>query len=106
MIEPRSPALQTDSLLSEPPGKSLNNTCMNVCEVTSVVSNSVTQWTVACQTPLSMGFPRQKYWTGLPFPSPGHLPDPGIELTSTVSPAMAGGLFYYCATWEACVKYT
>ena len=79
MIEPRSPALQTDSLLSEPPGKSLNNTCMNVCEVTSVVSNSVTQWTVACQTPLSMGFPRQEYWSGLPFPSPGLLPDPGIE---------------------------
>ena len=38
-----------------------------------------TLWTVAYQTPLSMGFSRQEYWSGLPFPSPGHLPDPGIE---------------------------
>ena len=36
-------------------------------------------WTVACQAPLSMGFSRQEYWSGLPFPSPGHLPYPGIE---------------------------
>ena len=39
----------------------------------------VTPWTVACQAPLSMGFSRQKYWSGLPFPSPGDLPDPGIK---------------------------
>ena len=45
---------------------------------------------VACQAPLSMGFPRQEYWNGLPFPSPGNLPDPGIE---TVSPALTGRLF-------------
>ena len=38
-----------------------------------------TPWTVACQAPLSMGFSRQEYWSGLPFPSPGYLPDPGIE---------------------------
>ena len=38
-----------------------------------------TPWTVAYQAPLSMGFSRQKYWSGLPFPSPGDLPDPGIE---------------------------
>ena len=38
-----------------------------------------TPWTVACQTPLSMGFSRQEYWNGLPFPSLGDLPDPGIE---------------------------
>ena len=44
----------------------------------------VTPWTVAHQTPLSMGFPRQEYWSGFPFPSPGDLPDPGIE---TGSPA-------------------
>ena len=36
-------------------------------------------WTAARQAPLSMGFPRQEYWSGLPLPSPGHLPDPGIE---------------------------
>ena len=38
-----------------------------------------TLWTEAFQAPLSMGFPRQEYWSGLPFPSPGDLPDPGIE---------------------------
>ena len=42
----------------------------------------VTPWTVACQAPPSMGFSRQEYWSGLPFPSPGGLPDPGIELGS------------------------
>ena len=41
-----------------------------------------TPWTVACQAPLSMGFPRQEYWSGLPFPTPGNLPNPGIELAS------------------------
>ena len=50
----------------------------------------MTPWTVACQASLSMGFPRWKYWSGLPFPSPGDLPDPGIEL---VSPALASGFF-------------
>jgi len=42
----------------------------------------VTPWTVASQAPLSMGFSRQEYWSGLPFPSPGDLPDPGIESRS------------------------
>ena len=42
----------------------------------SVVSNSEFPWTVACQAPLSMGFPSQEYWSGLPFPSPGDLPRP------------------------------
>ena len=47
-------------------------------------------WTVACQAPLSVGFFRQEYWSGLPFPSPGDLPDPGVE---PQSPALAGGFF-------------
>ena len=50
----------------------------------------VTPGTVAHQAPLSMGFPRQEYCSGLPFPFPGYLPDPGIEL---VSPVLAGGFF-------------
>ena len=41
-------------------------------------------WTVACQAPLSMGFSRQEYWGGLPFPSPGDLPSPGIKPGSPV----------------------
>ena len=45
----------------------------------SPVQLFVTPWTVGHQAPLSMGFPRQEYWSGLPFPSPGDLPDPGIE---------------------------
>ena len=53
----------------------------------------VTPWTVARQAPLSMGFPRQAYWSGLPFPSPEDLAHPGIEPQSLVSPALAGGFF-------------
>ena len=52
-----------------------------------------TPWTVACQAPLFMGFYRQEYWSGLPFPTPGDLPDPGIEPTSPVSPALVVGFF-------------
>ena len=48
----------------------------------------VTPWTVALQAPLSMGFSRQEYWSGLPCPAPGDLPDPGIEPLSPVSPAL------------------
>ena len=51
-------------------------TCMHA---QSVTFDSATPWTVAHQAPLSMGFSRQEYWSGLPFPSPGDLPDPGIE---------------------------
>ena len=53
----------------------------------------VTTWTVACQAPLSMELSRQEYWSGLPFPTPGDLPDPGIEPVSLVSPALAAGFF-------------
>ena len=52
----------------------------------------VTPWTVAHQAPLSMEFSRQGYWSGLPCPSPGDLPDSGIKLASLTSPALAGGL--------------
>ena len=48
-----------------------------------------------------MGFSKQEYWSGLPFPSPGDLPDPGIEHVSLVSAALAGGFFMISATWEA-----
>ena len=58
-------------------------------------------WTVARQAPLSMGFSRQEYWSGLPCPSLENLPDPGIEPVSLMSPAMTGGLFTTSATWEA-----
>ena len=51
------------------------------------MSNSVTLWTVALQAPLFMGFPRQEYWGGLPSPSPGNLPNPGIKPASPASQA-------------------
>ena len=53
----------------------------------------VTLWTVARQAPLSMGSSRQEYWSGLPCPPPGDLPNPGIKPTSLESPALAGGFF-------------
>ena len=71
-IELGSPALQADALTSEPPGKPKVKSL-------SCVQLFVTLWTIAYQAPLSMGFSRQRYWSGLPFPSPGDLPNPGIE---------------------------
>ena len=59
-------------------------------------------WTEAHQAPLSLGFPRQEYWSGLSFPSPGDLPTPGFELKSLVPPALA---VFHCATWETLYLY-
>ena len=53
----------------------------------------MTLWTVAHQAPLSMGFSRQVYWSGLPFPPPRDLPRPGVKHASPGSPALAGGFF-------------
>ena len=60
-----------------------------------------TAWTVAHQAPLSMKFSRQEYWSRLPFPTPGDLPNPGTQPASLPSPALTGGLFTTSATWEA-----
>ena len=60
-------------------------------------------WTVALKAPLSMEFSRKEYWSGLPLPTPGALPDPGIKptsLVSLVSPTLAGRFFNISATWE------
>ena len=61
----------------------------------------VTLRTVAHQATLSMGFSRQGYWSGWPCPSPGDLPDLGIELVSLISHVLADRFFTTCATWEA-----
>ena len=61
----------------------------------------VTLWTVARQAPLPMGFSRQEYWSGLPFPSPGDVPRPGIKPESLTSPALVGGFFTTSTTCEA-----
>ena len=60
-----------------------------------------TPWTAAYQAPPSMGFSRQEYWIGLPFPSPEDLPNPGIEPVSLPSSVSAGKIFTTIATWEA-----
>ena len=52
-----------------------------------------TLWTINLQVPLSMRLPKRDYWSGLPFPSPGDLPGPGIEPVSLTSPALAGRFF-------------
>ena len=61
------------------------------CSVSSVVSDFVTLWTVACQAPLSMGYSRHEYWSGLPCPPPGDIPNPGME----------PGISYIYLNWQA-----
>ena len=67
----------------------------------SRVQLCATLWTVARQAPLSTGFSREEYWSGLPFPPPGDLPDPGIEPTSLMFPSLVCGIFTTSATWKA-----
>ena len=61
----------------------------------------MTPWTVALHAPLFVGFSRQEYWSELPFPSPGDLLHPGIELASLLSLELAGRFFTTSATWKA-----
>ena len=69
-----------------------------VCAL-SVMSDSNSRTEVR-EAPLSMGLPSQEYWSGLLFPSPGDLPDPGIEPMFLTSPALAGVFFTTSITWE------
>ena len=68
------------SLIPSVPRPALSH--LGYCLVTHSCLTFVTSWTVACQTPLSMGFSRQEHWSGLPFPAPRNLPNPGIEPAS------------------------
>ena len=70
------------------------NCCCYCCAVLSCAQLFAIPWTGAQQAPLSMGFYREDYWNGLPFPSPGDLPNPGIESASLTSPALAGGFLF------------
>ena len=69
---------------------SLDLSSVCVCVLTQSFQLFVTPWTAACQAPLSLGFSRQEYWSGLLCSPPGDIPDPGIEL---MSPALAGRFF-------------
>ena len=75
--------------------------CSVAAQMLSHIRFFATLWTVVCQAPLSMEFPRQEYWSGLPFSPPGDLPIPGIEPMSLRSPALADRIFPTSATWEA-----
>ena len=102
-IEPGSPALRADVLPSEPPGNHKVLTEQSVVNVKSLspVQLFVTPWTVAYQAPLSMGFSRQEYWNGSPLPSPGDLPNPGIE---PASPNCRQTL-YHLSHWGCVQRY-
>ena len=86
--------------LTELPGTCHNHACMLRCF--SHVQLFVTLWTVAHQESFGSSvhrFSRQEYCSGLPFPPPGNLPNPGIEPTSLMSPALTGRFFTTCSTW-------
>ena len=118
-IEPRSPALQADSLPGEPtreaqeywsgqhipspgdlpnPGIKRGSPALQVGLILYQVPGKsfATSCTIACQAPLSMGFLRQEYWSELPFSSLEVLPNPGIEPTSPVSPALQVHFLQLC----------
>ena len=78
------------------------NPCAHVLSGFRWVQLFATLRTVAGQAPLSMGFPREEYWSEWSLPPPGDLPDPNIEPASPMSPALAGRFFTTSATWEAC----
>ena len=68
--------------------KNLLKILVCVCCILSCVQLLATPWTFTHQAPLSMGFPRQEYWSGLPFPSPRAIPSPGIKTASSPNPAL------------------
>ena len=88
-------------------GKKIAGTNINNLRYADVLSHFshvrlfVTLWTVAHQAPLSIGFSRQKYWSRLPCPPPGDIPNPGIKLIPFMPPALAGWFFTTSITWEA-----
>ena len=87
----------------------LNATCQTYCvcmlSCFSHIRLFAIPCTVACQTPLSMGFSRQEYWSGLPCSPLGDLPGPGNKPMSAVSPAFAGRFFTTSAIWESQLSY-
>ena len=77
--------------------------CINACMLSCFrnVRLIVILWTIAHQASLSLGFSRQEYWSGLPCPPPGDLPNPGTEPVTLLSPALPGRFFTTSTTWEA-----
>ena len=77
-----------------------NESVLPISEVAQSCPNICAPWTVAHQAPLPMEFSRQEHCSGVSFPTPRKLPDPGIELMSLRSPTLAGGFFTPSTTWE------
>ena len=77
---------------------------MRLLSLKAISDSFATPWIVAGQAPLSMGFPRQEYWSGLPFPSPKDLHDSGVGPTSLLSPVSTGRFFTTSATWETRIR--
>ena len=93
------PALEVQSL-NHWTAREVPFVCACVLSHFSGVQIFVTLWTASHQAPLSKGFTRQEYWSGLPFPAPGDLPNPGTEPTSLIFPALASRFFANSAKWE------
>ena len=103
-IEPVFPALAGRFFTTKPAGKPFERDFpLYACMLSHFrcVTLFETLQTVAREAPLSTRFSRQEYWSGLPCPPPGDLPDPGIKPESLMSPALEGGFFTTSATWEA-----
>ena len=98
----RQVTIQRPVILDHEAHRSCSQCCLSLCCAYSLshVRPFVTPWTVPCQAPLSMGFSRQEYWSGLLRPPPGDLPNPGFEPGSLMSPALTGRIFTASATWE------
>ena len=91
ILEP--PKIKSDTVSTVSPSISHEVMGPGESEVAQSCPTLCDPWTVAHQALLSMGFSRQKYWSELPFPIPGDLPNPGIQSVSLVSPALAGRFF-------------
>ena len=81
----------------------LRSTGQALVSVLGHVRLFLTPWTAADWVPLSVGFSRQEYWSGLSFPLPGDLPNPGIQRMSPASSVLAGGFFTKSATWATSI---
>ena len=97
---PRLPSFQSHSSFPDRLKPDICIVCACMLSSFSHVELFVTPRTVACQTPLSVGFFRQEYWRGLPWAPPGNLPDPGIKPGSLMSPVLSSGFFTASASWE------
>ena len=80
------------------------NMSYKICSIAQWCPSLCSPWTIGCQAPMFSEFSRQVYWSGLPFPTPGDLPDSRIKPTSLVSPA-PWRILNHCTTWEVLIRF-